>query len=105
MKILLGYILVKVGFKICGEYYICDNCYNLQFKEKEVLCWKCGGRGQMIYQGNLNIQFLDKYGWPVERIKGRKILNFIRLIIHTRNIGNFCLHQGGSSNNTNSPKP
>jgi hypothetical protein len=25
----------------------------------------------------------DKYGWPVERIKGRPITNIIRLIIHT----------------------
>jgi hypothetical protein len=24
----------------------------------------------------------DKYGWPVERIKGRPITNFIRLILH-----------------------
>lgn len=25
----------------------------------------------------------DKYGWPVERIKGRPITNFIRLLLHT----------------------
>jgi len=30
------------------------------------------------------MQFLDKYGWPVERIKGKYVLNFFRLIIHTR---------------------
>lgn len=28
--------------------------------------------------------FLDRYGWPVERIKGRYVKNFIRLIIHSR---------------------
>lgn len=27
--------------------------------------------------------FRDKLGWPVERIKGRYILNFFRLLIHT----------------------
>lgn len=31
--------------------------------------------------------FLDKYGWPVERIKGRSIQNFIRLILHTKRYG------------------
>lgn len=30
--------------------------------------------------------FLDKYGWPVERIKGKKFINFIRLLLHTRSI-------------------
>ncbi len=28
----------------------------------------------------------DKYGWPVERIKGRPITNFIRLLIHGRSL-------------------
>jgi len=27
--------------------------------------------------------FRDRYGWPVERIKGRPITNFIRLLLHT----------------------
>lgn len=27
---------------------------------------------------------LDKYGWPVERIQGRPIINAIRLLLHTR---------------------
>lgn len=30
--------------------------------------------------------YLDKYGWPVERVKGRWFLNFIRLLIHTDKI-------------------
>ena len=25
----------------------------------------------------------DKLGWPVEMVKGRRILNFVRLLIHT----------------------
>ena len=30
--------------------------------------------------------FLDKYGWPVECIKGRPVINFIRRVLHTRSI-------------------
>jgi hypothetical protein len=32
------------------------------------------------------MQFLDKYGWPVERIKGRWFVNFMRLLLHTRKV-------------------
>lgn len=32
------------------------------------------------------MEFLDRYGWPVERINGRPVVNFIRLLIHTRRI-------------------
>jgi len=35
--------------------------------------------------------YLDKYGWPVERIKGRWFLNFMRLLIHTNKILNVNL--------------
>jgi hypothetical protein len=30
--------------------------------------------------------FLDRLGWPVETVKGRLVLNFFRLLIHTRKI-------------------
>ena len=30
--------------------------------------------------------FLDKYGWPVERIRGHRLVNFLRLLLHTRRI-------------------
>lgn len=30
--------------------------------------------------------FVDKYGWPVERIKGRPVTNCIQLLLHTRSI-------------------
>lgn len=30
--------------------------------------------------------FLDRDGRPVERIKGRPVLNFFRLLIHTRRV-------------------
>lgn len=29
---------------------------------------------------------LDRYGWPVELIHGRPVLNLLRLMIHTRKI-------------------
>lgn len=29
---------------------------------------------------------LDKYGWPVIKIKGRRVVSFIRLIMYTRKI-------------------
>jgi hypothetical protein len=29
------------------------------------------------------MKFRDKRGWPIERIKGRPVTNFIRLLIHT----------------------
>jgi len=32
------------------------------------------------------MQYLDRLGWPVERIKGRWFLNILRLLIHTRKI-------------------
>lgn len=32
------------------------------------------------------MQFLDKYGWPVVKIKGRPVVNLIRLLLHTRKV-------------------
>ena len=32
------------------------------------------------------MQYLDKLGWPVERAKGRRFFNFVRLLIHTRKL-------------------
>jgi len=34
----------------------------------------------------MKLYFLDKWGWPVERIKGRYVVNFLRLLIYTRKI-------------------
>jgi len=34
----------------------------------------------------MKLYYLDKLGWPVEVIKGRRILNFFRRLIHTRMI-------------------
>ncbi len=32
------------------------------------------------------MQLLDKHGFPVERICGRRLTNIIRLLLHTRRI-------------------
>jgi len=32
------------------------------------------------------LYYMDKYNYPVVRIKGRYIINFIRLLLHTRRI-------------------
>lgn len=42
--------------------------------------------------GRMKLYFLDKYGWPVERIDHQPILNFLRLLIHTRRISRRCLN-------------
>jgi hypothetical protein len=32
------------------------------------------------------MEYIDKYGYPVETIKGRPVTNFIRRVIHTREV-------------------
>jgi len=34
----------------------------------------------------MTFYFLDGYGWPVERIRGKWFKNFLRLLIHTRRV-------------------
>jgi len=34
----------------------------------------------------MKLYYLDKFGWSVETIKGRWLLNFLRRLIHTRRI-------------------
>ena len=29
---------------------------------------------------------VDKYGWPVEQVKGRPVHNFLRILIHGRKV-------------------
>ena len=36
-----------------------------------------------------NLTFLDKYGYPVERVRGRWFFNFLRILIHTKRIARF----------------
>ncbi len=40
----------------------------------------------MTKMGRTKWVFLDRYGWPVERIQGRPFTNLIRLLLHTRGI-------------------
>lgn len=37
-------------------------------------------------QNSNRLVFVDKYGWPVERIANHRIINLIRLLLHTRKI-------------------
>lgn len=30
------------------KQWVCSNCGNVENKEREILCWKCG-KGEMIY--------------------------------------------------------
>ena len=49
--------------------------------------WTPDNAGAMNWkQVEVKMLFFDKYGWPVERVKGRWFLNFLRLLIHTRKI-------------------
>jgi hypothetical protein len=53
------------------------------------------------------MQFLDKLGWPVEKFENRPILNFIRLLIHTRKIKRGKFKHGytdSESNDFQAPK-
>ena len=34
----------------------------------------------------MKLYYLDKLGWPIERIRGRWFVNFLRLLIHTYKI-------------------
>jgi TolA-binding protein len=42
--------------------------------------------------------YLDKYGWPIEMIEGRPVLNFFRRLIHTRKIVKHWSHSTDSVN-------
>ena len=48
--------------------------------DKELYIVRIGRIGGM---GGIEVILRDKYGWPVERIQGHKVTNFIRLLIHT----------------------
>ncbi len=53
------------------------------------------------------IHLLDKHGWPVETVKGRKIRNFLRLLIHTRKIkrGPWKTHDSSTDSNNGTQRP
>ena len=33
------------------DVWECTYCGHTETKEEEVLCWKCGGKGEMVYRG------------------------------------------------------
>ncbi len=49
------------------------------------------------FERGVIMQYLDKLGWPVERVKGRWFFNFVRLLIHTRKIKRGSFHHKVSS--------
>lgn len=49
-RIYLGRFIKKIGEKIQPNYWICNQCDHIVFKEEEIMCWICGS-GEMIYKG------------------------------------------------------
>jgi len=49
-RIELGLFVRTIGKEIAPPYWRCTHCSNTEYKEREVLCWKCGV-GEMIYKG------------------------------------------------------
>lgn len=49
-RIELGLFVRKLGRRIQSNYWKCCECGNIEFSEREIICWKCG-RGEMIYKG------------------------------------------------------
>ncbi len=52
LRIRIGNLIREIGNKICGAYWVCSSCGNIEYFEREVMCWNCG-KGKMIYQGDL----------------------------------------------------
>ena len=48
----LGMLFRVIGEEMQPDYWICNNCSNIEYSEREVICWKCG-EGEMIYKGDL----------------------------------------------------
>ena len=49
LAIALSIFVRTVGKEIAPSYWRCTNCGHTEYKEREVLCWKCG-LGEMIYK-------------------------------------------------------
>lgn len=48
----LGMLIRLVGKSMQPDYWVCTHCGNIEYLEREVLCWKCG-MGEMIYKGKI----------------------------------------------------
>ena len=51
-SIRLGMFFRVLGKEIQPDYWICTHCGNIEYREREVICWKCG-MGEMIYKGKI----------------------------------------------------
>ena len=51
-SIRLGMFFRVLGKEIQPDYWICTHCGNIEYREREVRCWKCG-IGEMIYKGKI----------------------------------------------------
>lgn len=49
-NIYFGKIIIEIGKSIQPDYWRCCNCGYIEYKEEEVICWKCSV-GDMIYKG------------------------------------------------------
>ena len=47
-------------------YWACTYCKNVENKEREILCWKCG-RGEMIYHPYANGGILDNPNYTKDK--------------------------------------
>lgn len=52
IRIKLGLLIRNIGKFIQPNYWVCFNCGNIEYKEREVMCRKCG-IGEMIYKGRI----------------------------------------------------
>ena len=50
IRMKLGGILRTVSNSVFPDYWVCSNCGNIEWREREVRCWECG-IGDMIYLG------------------------------------------------------
>lgn len=49
-RIAFSIFIRTVGKEMAPDYWRCTNCTHTEYKEREVLCWKCG-IGEMLYKG------------------------------------------------------
>lgn len=48
----LGMLIRVIGKEIQPDYWVCTHCGNIEYCEREVMCWKCG-IGEMVYKGDV----------------------------------------------------
>ena len=50
IRMVLGRFLHAMAGFVLPSHWVCTNCGNVEWREREVRCWGCG-IGEMIYQG------------------------------------------------------